>query len=118
MDMFSPGNGPAESVGLVWSTAWSGDGARQFANLLGMQSSCWEETARNRSEGVPSISALAQVRVDGSKVALARGLTQGVLGTVAGSASRFDARVARPAPPLGHPFSNARAGRDHLVVAI
>ena len=79
----------------------SGDGARQFANLLGMQSSCWEETARSRRDSGPYISALAQVRVDGSRVAVARGLPAAALSAAAVSASRFDAHVAPSVPPLG-----------------
>jgi len=39
-------------------------------------------------------------------VALARGLAQAALGTVTASASKFDARAARPAPPLGEVRGN------------
>ncbi|HWE22873.1 MAG TPA: hypothetical protein VG496_02935, partial [Myxococcales bacterium] len=99
-----------ENVALVWSTTWSGDGAKQFANLLGMQSSCWEEAARNRLENASYITALAQVRVDGSRVALARGLSATALSAAATNASRFDARVApAAAPPLGSVNDDAGA---------
>jgi hypothetical protein len=90
-----------DSLGLLWSTVWSGDSARAFSNLLGMQSSCWEEMERTGRDRPPFISALAQVRVDGKQASLARGLTPGAVAIAAANAVKFDARVPPRAPPLG-----------------
>src|SRR5712664_500200 len=38
-DAYTVVRGPLDGVSLVWSTAWSGEGARQFGTLLGMQRS-------------------------------------------------------------------------------
>jgi hypothetical protein len=110
-DAFTIVRGPQQSLALVWSTTWSGDGARQFANLLGMQSPCWEEAARAHVDGFPFISAAAQVRVDAPRVALARGLPVTALGVAAASASRFDARMPPAVPPLGQVREDAGASR-------
>ena len=100
-DAYTIVRGPQQSLALVWGTNWSADGARQFANLLGMQSPCWDEAARSHPEGYPFISAAAQVRVDAPRVALARGLPVSALGGAAASASRFDVRKPAPVAPLG-----------------
>ena len=100
-DAYTIVRGPQQSLALVWGTNWSADGARQFANLLGMQSPCWDEAARSHPEGYPFISAAAQVRVDAPRVALARGLPVTALGGAAASASRFDVRKPAPVAPLG-----------------
>jgi hypothetical protein len=100
-----------DSVGLLWSTVWSGDGAHAFANLLGMQSSCWSEMERTGRDRPPFISALAQVRVDGMQASLARGLTPGTVAIAAANALKFDARLPRPAPPLGQVRDDDGAAR-------
>src|SRR5712664_4151626 len=38
-DAYTVVRGPLDGVSLVWRTAWSGEGARQFGTLLGMQRS-------------------------------------------------------------------------------
>src|SRR5216684_2158882 len=89
-DAYTIVRGPLDGVALMWSTAWSGDGARQFGTLLGMQSPCWQEAAE-ASRGKPyAIPAAAEVRVDGAKVALARGLSQAALTAASTAATRFD----------------------------
>jgi hypothetical protein len=114
-DAYTIVRGPQQSIALVWSTNWSGDGARQFANLLGMQSPCWEEAARSHPEGFPFVSAAAQVRVDAPKVALARGLPVAALSAAAASASRFDSRLPAPVPPLGHVRQDDGASRARVA---
>ena len=100
-DAYTVVSGPVDGVSLVWSTAWSGDGARQFGTLLGMQSPCWQEAA-DANRGKPyAISAAAEARVDGAKVALARGFPQAMLSAAATAATRFDAKPPATAPPLG-----------------
>jgi hypothetical protein len=93
--------GPLDGVALLWSTAWSGDGARQFGTLLGMQSPCWQEAAEANRGKPYAIPAAAEVRVDGAKVALARGLSQAALTAAATAATRFDPKRPPAAPPLG-----------------
>ena len=106
--------GPLDSIGLVWSTAWAGDGARTFANLLGMLASCWQEAAQLHHEGSFTISAAAQVRVDGAKAALARGLSEPVLGPAAARAVEFDPRIPAEVPPLGQLPADAAAERPRV----
>jgi hypothetical protein len=100
-DAYTIVRGPADGVALLWSTAWSGDGARQFGTLLGMQSPCWQEAAEANRGKPYAIQAAAEVRVEGVKVALARGLPQGSLSGVAEAAARFEAKPLPAAPPLG-----------------
>ena len=100
-DAYTIVRGPADGVALVWSTAWSGDGARQFGTLLGMQSPCWQEAAEANRGKPYAIQAAAEVRVEGAKVALARGLPQSSLSGVAEAAARFEGKPLRAAPPLG-----------------
>src|SRR5712692_9933080 len=100
-DAYTVVSGPVDGVSLVWSTAWSGDGARQFGTLLGMQSPCWQEAAEANRGKPYAISAAAEARVDGAKVALARGFPQAMLSAAATAATRFDAKPPATAPPLG-----------------
>jgi hypothetical protein len=100
-DAYTVVRGPLDGVSLVWSTAWSGDGARQFGTLLGMQSPCWQEAAQANRGKPYAISAAAEARVDGAKVALARGFPQAMLSAAATAATRFDAKPPAAAPPLG-----------------
>jgi hypothetical protein len=100
-DAYTIVRGPTDGVSLVWSTAWSGEGAKQFGTLLGMQSPCWQEAAEAYKGKPYAIAAAAEVRIDGVKVALARGLPQQALGSAAAAATRFDGKPAPPAPPLG-----------------
>ena len=67
-----------------------------------MQSPCWQEAAEANRGKPYAIQAGAEVRVDGTKVALARGLAQGSLGAAAAAAARFEAKPPPAAPPLGH----------------
>ena len=101
-DAYTIVRAPADAIALVWSTAWSGESGRQFGTLLGMQSPCWQEAAEANRGKPYAIQAGAEVRVDGTKVALARGLAQGSLGAAAAAAARFEAKPPPAAPPLGH----------------
>ena len=113
-DAYTLVRGPLDSIGLVWSTAWAGDGARTFANLIGMQGPCWQEAAQLPHEDSSVISAAAEVRVDGAKAALARGLSPQLLGTAAARAAEFDPRIPASVPPLGELPADARAEPAHI----
>jgi hypothetical protein len=112
-DAYTVVRGPLDGISLVWSTVWSGDGARQFGTLLGMQSPCWQEAAETYRGRPYSISAAAEVRVDGAKVAVARGFPQAMLSAAATAATRFEAKLPADAPPLGE---LAEAGQEHARV--
>jgi len=114
-DAYTVVRGPLDGVSLVWSTAWSRDGARQFGTLLGMQSPCWQEAA-DANRGKPyAISAAAEARVDGAKVALARGFPQALLSAAATAATRFDAKPPAAAPPLGELSEGQQEAQARVV---
>jgi hypothetical protein len=106
---------PEGSLGLVWSTAWSGEGARTFANLLGMQNSCWQEAAAQKATGLQRISAAAEVKVAGDKASLARGLSPVALETSAKAALGFDGRIPAPVLPLGELPADPTAVRPRVA---
>jgi len=114
-DAYTVVRGPLNGVSLVWSTAWSGEGARQFGTLLGMQSSCWQEAAEAHRGKPYAIAAAAEVRVDGAKVSLARGFPQALLSATATAATRFDAKQPAAAPPLGELSTEAQAEHARVV---
>jgi hypothetical protein len=88
---------PSGALALIWSTSWS-DGAPGFANLLKMQTPCWQDAAKDRAS---TIAADAEVRVDGPRVGLARGLSRFALESAAASAVGFAGLAPAPTPPLG-----------------
>jgi hypothetical protein len=114
-DAYTVVRGPLDGVSLVWSTAWSGDGARQFGTLLGMQSPCWQEAAEAHRGKPYAIAAGAEVRVDGAKVALARGFPQALLSAAATGATRFEAKSPGPMAPLGEIPADAQSERARIV---
>jgi hypothetical protein len=114
-DAYTVVRGPVDGVSLVWSTAWSGDGARQFGTLLGMQSPCWQEGAETNRGKPYAIAAGAEVRVDGAKVALARGFAQSLLSAAATSATRFEAKPPAAVAPLGALPAEAQSERARVV---
>ena len=99
----------AGKLALIWSTSWS-DGAQSFANLLKMQTPCWQDAARLPEQ---EISADAEIRIDGPRVGLARGLSRFALETAATSAATFAGLAPAPTPPLGKvkPAAAAEKGR-------
>jgi len=99
----------AGKLALIWSTSWS-DGATSFANLLKMQTPCWQDAARLPEQ---QISADAEIRLDGPRVGLARGLSRFALETAAASAATFAGLAPAPLPPLGKvkPPAGAEKGR-------
>jgi hypothetical protein len=114
-DAYTVVRGPVDGVSLVWSTAWSGDGARQFGTLLGMQSPCWQEAAEANRGKPYAIAAGAEVRVDGAKVALARGLAQSLLSAAATAATRFEAKPPAAVASLGALPAEAQSERARVV---
>ena len=114
-DAYTVVRGPLDGVSLVWSTAWSGDGARQFGTLLGMQSPCWQEAAAAHAGKPYTIAAAAEVRVDGAKVALARGFPRAMLSAAATAATRFEAKPSAAVTPLGELTAAAQAERARVV---
>ncbi|HZX65992.1 MAG TPA: hypothetical protein VFE76_11385, partial [Myxococcales bacterium] len=85
------------ALAVIWSTSWS-DGAPGFANVLKMQTPCWQDAAKDPAS---NISADAEVRVDGPRVGLARGLSRFALESAAASAVGFAGLAPAPTPPLG-----------------
>ena len=114
-DAYTIVRGPLDGVSLVWSTAWSGEGAKQFGTLLGMQSPCWQEAAAAHKGKPYAISAAAEVRIDGAKVALARGLPQAALSAAAAAATRFDGKPSPAVPPLGAIRTDDGDERGHVA---
>jgi hypothetical protein len=114
-DAYTVVRGPLDGVSLVWSTAWSGDGARQFGTLLGMQSACWQEAAEANRGKPYAIAAGAEVRVDGAKVGLARGFPQALLSAAATGATRFEAKPPAAVAPLGALAAQAESERARVV---
>jgi hypothetical protein len=97
----------AGKLALIWSTSWS-DGAPTFANLLKMQAPCWQDAAKVPEQ---QISANAEIRLDGPRVGLARGLSRFSLETAAASAVAFAGLAPAPMPPLGKVKAAAEKGR-------
>jgi len=62
--------------------------------------SCWQDAAKDPAS---NISAEAEVRVDGPRVGLARGLSRFALESAAASAVGFAGLAPAPTPPLGAP---------------
>src|SRR5207244_2363233 len=81
----------------------------------GMQAPCWAEAAQAWRGHPNAISPAAEVRVDGAKVALARGLAPATLSATAAAASRFDARPPAPAPSLGDLPAEPDSARARVV---
>ena len=98
------------ALGLLWSTAWSGDGARLFANVLHMQQPCWDEGAT--AEGPRTIGAFASVHSEGGRTVLARGLAQ--LDAAAGRALATPAKVSPAVKPLGEVAPPVEARRTRI----
>jgi hypothetical protein len=98
------------SLALIWSTSWS-DGAQTFANLLKMQTPCWQQAGKEPGQ---EISAASEVRIDGPRVGLARGLSRFALETAATSASAFAGLAPAPTPPLGAMNRSAEVEGSHL----
>jgi len=104
-DLVAAWNGDAYTVvrtaggklALIWSTSWS-DGATSFANLLKMQTPCWQDAAKLPDQ---QITADAEIHLDGPRVGLARGLSPFALQTAASSAATFAGLAPAPLPPLG-----------------
>jgi hypothetical protein len=89
-DAYSVVEGPGRALSLLWTSAWSGGGATNIANLMTLEQPCWEESA------LPGPSKIATA---GSLVALARGN----LDREAAAARQLTAHPAPPKeiPPLG-----------------
>jgi hypothetical protein len=103
-----------DSIALVWSTVWSADAPKTFANLIGMQAPCWSDAAAS-TKGGWRISAESEVAMNGAKAALARGFGQLAVRTAAASAVAFAARIPPPAPPLGSVAEPAAAAKGRVT---
>ncbi len=82
--------GPKGALSLFWTSAWSGDGAREVANLLQLEQPCWEESA---------LPGTARIAAAGEVVAVSRGA--GELGAVQAKQLTTQVRPPPPSPPLG-----------------
>ena len=82
--------GPGGALSLLWTSSWSGDGARPLANLLQLEQPCWDES---------SLPGAAKVASAGPVLAVARGPAD----LAAAQARQLAVRGAPPppAPPLG-----------------
>src|SRR5205823_13569694 len=79
-------------------SAWSEDGAGGVANLVRMQSPCWEEQSSAAASGW-TIAAAGKVKSEGDRIAVARGSVDLDAGIAAALAAR--ATPAKAVPPLG-----------------
>jgi hypothetical protein len=117
-DLVSPWSGDAYTIvrtgagrlAVIWSSSWS-DGASSFANLLKMQTPCWQDAAKLPEQ---QISADAEVRLDGPRVGLARGLSRFALESAAVSAVTFAGLAPAPVPPLGKAKPSAAAEKGRI----
>ena len=82
--------GPKGALSLFWTSAWSGEGAREVANLLQLEQPCWEESA---------LPGTARIAAAGEVVAVSRGA--GVLDAVQAKQLTTRVRPPPPSPPLG-----------------
>jgi hypothetical protein len=63
-DAYTIVEGPGHALSLLWTSAWSGGGATNIANLMALEQPCWDDSA------LPGPSKVATA---GSLVALVRG---------------------------------------------
>jgi hypothetical protein len=96
--------GSRRARSVSWLSAWSGGGAEQVANLIRLQSTCWQQAA-----AAGGMAAAARVRTGGDFVALARGSID--LDTAASAALAARAMPGKAAPPLGATASSAGPAR-------
>jgi len=114
-DAYVIAQGPGKALSLVWRTAWTGDAPGPVANVLQMQTPCWENAASEAAANGWTMTAAHRVRAQGSKVVLVRGLPEAQLTAALNAGLAFE--VSRqPATalqaPLGvvaPPASRARA---------
>jgi len=98
-DAYTIVEGPRRVLSLLWASTWSEDGAGGAANLVRMQSPCWEDAAAVSSASGWTIAAPSRVKSAGNRTAVARG----AIDLDAGIAAALGARAvpAKTTPPLG-----------------
>ena len=98
-DAYTIVEGPRRSLSLLWVSLWSEEAATGMANLLRMQSPCWEEAASPAGAAGWTIAATSKVRGEKDRVAAARGSID--LDAALGAALAARAAPSKGAPPLG-----------------
>src|SRR5262249_13062412 len=89
-DAYLIAEGANRAQTLLWTSAWSGDGASHVANMLQLEQPCWEEaglTAPSKADWKANLAALAHGPID-----------------LAGALSKQLAarpQIPAPKPPLG-----------------
>ena len=89
-DAYTIVQGPDRAISLLWTLAFSGDGASHVANLLELEQPCWEDaglTAPSKSAASGMLAALAHGPFD---------LDASLKHQLA-----FHPQLPKPAPPLG-----------------
>lgn len=89
-DAYTVVAGPKGALSLLWTTAWSGDGARTIANLMSLEQPCWEES---------SLPGTAKIATAGEVVAMSRGAVD--LNAAQARQLAVHAKLPPPSPPLG-----------------
>jgi hypothetical protein len=97
-DAYAIVEGPRRALSLLWVSAWTEGAAEGIANLVRMQSPCWEEASAAGAASGWTISG-SKVKSAGDRVAVARGSIDLDAGIAAALASR--AGPANAVPPLG-----------------
>ncbi len=128
-DAYAIVEGPDKQLGLVWSTAWSGDAAGNIANLLKLEQSCWDDAGSGeRGPTGWAMRGWSKTFTAPGRVVLARGLEETEPAAKAAIATRVEpARVQKPLGEVGVPaeaprgrveggrFSSARLGLSAQV---
>jgi hypothetical protein len=92
-DAYTIVEGPGHVLTLLWTSAWTADGAAQVVNLLSLEQPCWEDSASRAMPGASKFSA------KGAVVAVARGA--GDLAAAVAQQLATRAAIPRAAPPIG-----------------
>ncbi len=102
--------GPSKQLGLVWSTAWSGDASQNIANLLKLEQACWDEAGSGeRGPTGWAMRGWSKTFTAAGRVVLARGLEETEASAKATVATRVEfARVQQPLGAVGVPVEPAR----------
>lgn len=111
-DSYVIAQGPGKALALVWRSAWRGDAPGPVANLLQMESPCWEERASDAAANGWTMTSAHRIRTEGAKVVLVRGLPEAQLSAVLSAGLAFELSRQPQLAPLGSlalPLSRARA---------
>ena len=112
-DAYAIVEGPGKQLGLIWSTAWSGDAAAGVANLLKLEQPCWDEAGSGeRGPAGWAMRGWSKTFTAAGRVVLARGLEETEASAKAAIGTRLE--LPRALRPLGEAALPPAAARGRV----